>query len=1008
MKKILIVEDEAVTAKDIESTLQALGYEVAGLADTGEEAVEKALSVSPDLILMDIKLRGRLTGIDAAAMIMEKSQVPVVYLTAFADPETLKNAKLTYPFGYLVKPFEDSQLRAVIETTLARAEMSGSLKKSRELLFSTLKSIVDGVVVADEAGRITFLNSTAEALTGWTEREAVGLDLETVLTLNDEISGARIDGIMARVLSEGFDGSVSSHAVLASRHGGAVPVEDSTAVVRDQAGMVSGVILVFRDVTEKRRVQRSRQKYVDLYENASDLFFTCDSGGAITSINGAAVSAFGYSGKAELYAAGLEKLFSRDSYELLMKMQSRLKADSADQEALGTLRLEGRRRSGEFFPVELKLTPMTREGLLVGVHGVGRDVTEQRRAERRLRKSEERYRSLYNKMPVMLSLADVDENILDVNEEWLRATGHQRSEVIGRPLSDFIPGGGRGFIRRRAAGGQGIDGLPVQIARKDGGELDCVLYCSPELNEKGEMVGWMAAYSDITERRRAERALSTSEKLLDNIINSLDEAVLVVSPEKTVLSVNRAGEEMFGYGIAELTGKSAELLNSDPAQFWVYSRHLDRAQGGAVPSTFEFRMRRRNGEVFPTEQTLSPLRGDSGRVTAVVATIRDITARKKSEEELRQKEEQLRHTQKMELVGQLISGVAHELNNPLASIVGYAQLLAKKRGLPKDTAEDLRLISQSATQARRIVENLLRFVRKEESEVSRVPVLSMVNSVLELMRYRLKKGKVADLQVSVPKDLRLYCRAQQIEQVLGNLVSNAIDAMNSGGGERRSLRISAAAEGGLVRISVVNNGPEIPADIREKIFEPFFTTKKASEGTGLGLSLCRQIAESHGGRIWAETPPGGGAAFVLQLPPGRKSAAAAKPARHRTRAASGLEILVVDDEERVASMLEKALRYKGNSVTRASSLAEGRQTLASGRFDLVVSDVVLGDGTGLELLDAARAAGVRTPFLFMTGNVMDASLIKHFEENNLPYLKKPFDLEDLFSAVGELLAKAGT
>jgi PAS domain S-box-containing protein len=1003
MKRILIVEDEAVTAKDIESTLELLGYEVTGVVDTGEEAIEKALGSSPDLILMDIKLKGKLSGIEAAAKIMQVSPVPVVYLTAFADPETLKNAKLTYPFGYLVKPFEDSQLRAAIETTLARAEMSGVLKKSRELLFSTLKSIVDGVIAADEAGRVTFMNSTAEILTGWTEKDALGLDLESVFTLTDEITGAKIGGLMEKALSKGFAGVISSHALLVPRRGEGVPVEDSTALIRDSSGKVSGIILVFRDVTEKRKVQRSRQKYVDLYENASDLFFTCDTEGAVTSINAAAVSAFGYSGKAELYAAGLEKMFTRESYEELMEAQARFRVNLSG-EVQGVMQLAGCRKSGETFPIELKLTPMTRDGALVGVHGVGRDVSDKLRAEKRLKKSEERYRRLYDKTPVMLSLTDIDERLLDVNEYWLRSMGYEKREVLGRRLSDFIPGAAGDFISRTAGESKAISGLLVRLERKGGEQRECFLFCTPEKNDRDEMVGWVVAYSDITERRNAERALSTSEMLLDNIINSLDETVLVISPERKILSVNRAGEGMFGASAQELAGRSAEALHCDAANFWAYSRYIEKSFDKITPVSFEFRMKRANGESFPTEQTLSPLRSESGRLTAVVATIRDVTARRQAEETLRQKEEQLRHTQKMELVGQLISGVAHELNNPLASIVGYSQLLARKKGMSRETLEDLKLMAQSASQCRRIVENLLRFVRKEEGEISKVSPAVMVGRLLELMKYRMKKTKISEVIVEIPKDLRVYCRPQQMEQVLGNLVANAVDAMAGSSCEVKRLRITCGKEKKKVLFRVENSGPEIPEDLKEKIFTPFFTTKKASEGTGLGLALCRQIVDGHGGRIWAETPPQGGAAFVIELPSVSARPASRKAPRKKGKTISGLEILVVDDEARVGSMLERALTTSGNLVARASSLAEGKDQLGAKKFDLVISDIVLGDGTGLELYESRGSSA--PPFLFMTGNVMDAPLMKHFEENKLAYLKKPFDLVDLFSEIAAVLEKA--
>jgi len=273
--------------------------------------------------------------------------------------------------------------------------------------------------------------------------------------------------------------------------------------------------------------------------------------------------------------------------------------------------------------------------------------------------------------------------------------------------------------------------------------------------------------------------------------------------------------------------------------------------------------------------------------------------------------------------------------------------------------------------------------------------------VLELLRYRIKKTKVAEVSVDISRSLRVACRAQQIEQVIGNLVANAVDSMAGPETARKRLAISGKKEGGLFRLRVENTGPEIAPELHEKIFEPFFTTKKASEGTGLGLSLCRQIVDAHGGRIWAETPPAGGAAFVAELPCGKNPAAGRKTSKKKNKVVSCSEILVVDDDDRVASMLARALSGRGNEVCRASSLSEGKELLRTKKFDVVISDIVLGDGTGLELFESCGPSG--PPFLFMTGNVMDGPLMKHFEDKKLAYLKKPFDLEDLFSELAAIL-----
>lgn len=263
---ILIVEDESIVAADLAGRLQSLGYDIAGTAARGEKAVELAARLRPDLALMDISLAGPMDGIAAAEAIRGEHDIPIVYLTAHADAVTLARAKLTGPMGYLLKPFDERELATQIEIALFRHQADRQIRQQREWLRVTLASIGDAVIAADAAGRITFLNPVAETLTGWKAEEAAGRSAEEVFRVVDEQTAAPREGIVARVLSESRVLQLEDRAALLARDGRSVSIEDSAAPICDADGQVIGAVIVFRDVTAKRRAEEALKRAHDELE----------------------------------------------------------------------------------------------------------------------------------------------------------------------------------------------------------------------------------------------------------------------------------------------------------------------------------------------------------------------------------------------------------------------------------------------------------------------------------------------------------------------------------------------------------------------------------------------------------------------------------------------------------------------------------------------------------------------------------------------------------------------
>jgi len=250
--QILVVEDEVVIAKDIEECLENLGYSVTDVASSGTEAINKATQFRPDLVLMDIRLEGDLDGIQAAAHIWGSLRIPVVYLTGFSDKNTLERAKITHPFGYILKPVEEQELYVAIETAVHQHQANREIQDREQWLMRVLRDIGDGVIVIDTQKNVMFLNLVATTLTGWKPEEAIGKNLLDVFPIVDEQTHEPIENPAIQALETGQLNYLPEEVLLVSKDGLTVPISDSAAPLRDESGAITGAVLIFRDITQRR------------------------------------------------------------------------------------------------------------------------------------------------------------------------------------------------------------------------------------------------------------------------------------------------------------------------------------------------------------------------------------------------------------------------------------------------------------------------------------------------------------------------------------------------------------------------------------------------------------------------------------------------------------------------------------------------------------------------------------------------------------------------------------
>ena len=258
--KILIVEDESIVAFNIQNRLKGLGYAVVAVSPSGEAAIQLAAQHHPDLVLMDIRLKGSIDGIEAAAQIRSRFQIPVVYLTAYTDEETLNRAKLTQPYGYILKPFESRDLCTTIEVALYNYQMEQQRRERERWLATTLKSIGDAVITTDSQGLVTFMNPVAEALTCWKQEEVLGSNLSQVFQTINEITREVVESPVALALREGATVGLENHTLLITKDGTEIPIDDSAAPIRNEDGSIIGAVLVFHDVTEQQQIKAILQK----------------------------------------------------------------------------------------------------------------------------------------------------------------------------------------------------------------------------------------------------------------------------------------------------------------------------------------------------------------------------------------------------------------------------------------------------------------------------------------------------------------------------------------------------------------------------------------------------------------------------------------------------------------------------------------------------------------------------------------------------------------------------
>jgi two-component system NtrC family sensor kinase len=430
-------------------------------------------------------------------------------------------------------------------------------------------------------------------------------------------------------------------------------------------------------------------------------------------------------------------------------------------------------------------------------------------------------------------------------------------------------------------------------------------------------------------------------------------------------------------------------------------------QDGALTDHL-LRLRRVDGAPVWIEVTATaePVHGP-GQAVRVQALLRDVSERRRLDDRSRDLQVELLQAEKMAALGHTISGVAHELNNPLATILSWAERL-KELENDERTHRGIDIILGEAERAARIVRNLLTFARKRQSTRAMVDVNQVVRETLALRSYEQRVSNITVIEALASGLPRVFADAHQVKQVLLNLVINAEQAMlASAGSGALVIRTWHDQEQNHVVLEVNDDGPGVPAEVQSRIFDPFFTTKEVGQGTGLGLSVAYALVHEHGGRVWVRSEPGRGASFYVGLPvtpPGPESRAITSAVS--LEAFRGARVLVVEDEPALAAAVVEALTDNGFVVDRAADGEEGLARLADDSYDLIVCDLKMPRIDGVQFYRAMAAAtpGLARRTIFVTGDVAGTEAERFLEETGSRWLSKPFRLGDLLRAARDALS----
>jgi PAS domain S-box-containing protein len=639
--------------------------------------------------------------------------------------------------------------------------------------------------------------------------------------------------------------------------------------------------------------------------------------------------------------------------------------------------------------------------------------------------SSSRYRAIFDNPAIGIRISSTAEGgrIVEANPAYQKMLGYSAAELRERTIFDVthpedLPRN-RELYDELTTGRRSSYRIEKRFLRKDGSVFWGHLMVHPLLEESGRITHHIGLVEDISEQRRIQAALQQSTERLQAVLNAAVDGIVLIDTAGIIQSVNPSVQKLFGYTPEELIGQNVKVLMPPP---WreEHDGYLDHYQATGEARIIgigrQVEGRRRDGSTFPLDLAVSEVR--HGSEVFFLGTLRDLTDRVRLEAEFRQ-------SQKMEAVGRLAGGVAHDFNTLLGTIRGYSEMLLG--ALPRDGTlrQPVEQIHRAALRGAQLTRQLLLFSRRQEIQAQVVDLTELLADVA-VMLDRLIGEDIRLTREIEPQLGRVWGNPGELHQVLLNLVVNACHAMPYGGSLNVSLHNLAAdqeisVEGGrlpsgsYVLVQVADTGTGMNEEVRKRIFEPFFTTKEPGKGTGLGLSTVHAIVLRCQGGITVESRPGQGTTFRIYLPRAREpfreepapTAEAEEAAAPVEQGQEGKAILLAEDDDMFRGLLRQLLESQGYQVLAAENPAAALALAAAhgDAIQLLLSDIVMPGGTGADLAAQLKGRYPAMKVILMSGYTDDALASRDADKITADaFLEKPFATQDLLRLIRELLS----
>ncbi len=899
-----------------------------------------------------------------------------------------------------------------------------SLCESERRYRHLLESMAQGVVYQGSDGRIIDANPAAQRI--------LGLDLEAMKgrTSSDpgwesiHEDGSPYPGETHPAMLVIQTGTPLFHSIMGVRNQreGTIKWIEIDAVPQFRPGhdRPCRVCTIFEDITDRRHAEetmREKNEFIAsllraipvaiFYKDREGRYLGCNR--KFTEIMG--VTAEEMKGKTahELWPGELAEKYHAMDLELMRNRQHQV------------YEYQVKAKDGLLRPViYAKDVFLNKDGEVAGLVGAFLDITDRKRTEERLTRQITLFRNLFESSPEAIAVLDHEDRVLEVNRSFETIFGYSEAEAKGRKINDLVAPGpylaDASSVSRTVIGEGRIVEKEAVRCRKDGSPIHVSLIGYP-IVENDRQTGAFAIYRDITESRQAQEALRESGIRYQMLFESAHDAIFMMHEERFI-QCNQSALLMFGCRKGDIIGQTpmrfSPPLQPDGGLSNEQAVEKIRLALSGTSDPFEWRHMRLDGTEFDAEVILN--RVDLAGGPYLLATVRDVSDRKRSEEEKRRLEAQLVQARKMESIGRLAGGVAHDFNNMLSAILGHAELAMDKCRPSEPIYHDITVIEKAARRSAALTQQLLAFARKQ----TMTPKILDLNDVVAGMLKMLQRLIGEDIDFAWMPGAGLWpikMDPSQIDQVLANLCVNARDAIDGIGKitiETENVVLDEAycrihtefTCGEFVMLAVSDNGRGMDTETLDQIFEPFFTTKERGKGTGLGLATVYGIVKQNDGFINVYSEPGQGTTFKLYLP--RFQGDAAKPVNEKGAeivSGRGETVLLVEDEDIILNLGTVMLEKLGYHVLAAGTPSEALQ-MAQTHADeirLLITDVVMPEMSGRDLANLISSIKPGLKCLYLSGYTANVIVHRGVLDEGVQFLQKPFSLLDLSVKVRGIL-----